>query len=152
MILWGQGPSSRAVTNGWKVGCDHWSSLALFPTPRSVTVTREAEDGSSCSDSMVGGRGLNNSPKEWGCCPPKKGSYSFHMSVKTCKASTSLKSLRGLPWWPSGEESSCPCTGHGFDPGSRKLLHAKGQLSLRATTTEPARPRSHAPQQERPPQ
>ena len=59
-------------------------------------------------------------PKNEGCCPLKKGSYSFHISVKTCNASTSLKSLRGLPWWPSGEESAASAGGMGLilAPGS----------------------------------
>ena len=65
-------------------------------------------------------------PKNGECCPLKKGSYSFHISVNTCNASTSLKSLRGLPWWPSGEESACQCRGHGFDPGSREFPTCQG--------------------------
>ena len=29
-----------------------------------------------------------------------------------------------LPWWLSGEESTCQCRRHGFDPWSRKILYA----------------------------
>ena len=28
------------------------------------------------------------------------------------------------PWWPSGEQSTCQCRGHGFDPWSRRIPHA----------------------------
>ena len=42
----------------------------------------------------------------------------------------------GLPWWHSGEESTCQCRGHKFNPWSGKIPHAMGQLSWRATTTE----------------
>ena len=54
-----------------------------------------------------------------------------------------------LSWWLSGKESICQCGRHGFDPWSRKILHATEQLSpcttaieavfqsLRTTTTEP---------------
>ena len=41
---------------------------------------------------------------------------------------------RGLPWWLCGKESACQCRGCGFNPGP----HAIEQLSLCATTTEPA--------------
>ena len=36
----------------------------------------------------------------------------------------------------SGEESACQFRGHGFNPWSRKIPHALGQLSLCATTIE----------------
>ena len=42
-----------------------------------------------------------------------------------------------LPWWLSGKESTCQCWRHGFDPWSRRIPPAMGQLSLCATTTEP---------------
>ena len=68
----------------------------------------------------------------------------------------------GLPWWHNGEEFSCQCRGHGFEPWSGKIPHAAEQLSpcatttepvlysLRATTTEARAPRAPAPQQEKP--
>ena len=62
------------------------------------------------------------------------------------------KANRGLPWWSSGYESTCQCRGHRFNPWSRKIPHAAGQLSLRAATTEARVPGAHAPQQEKPPQ
>ena len=34
-----------------------------------------------------------------------------------------------LPWWSSGTESVCQGRGHGFDPWSRKIPPAAGQLS-----------------------
>ena len=43
-----------------------------------------------------------------------------------------------LPWWCSGWESACQCTGQGFDPWSGKIPHPAGQLSLCTATTEPA--------------
>ena len=36
------------------------------------------------------------------------------------------------------KESACQCRGHGFEPWSGKIPHAAEQLSLCATTTEPA--------------
>ena len=45
----------------------------------------------------------------------------------------------GLPWWRSGWESACQCSGHGFEPWSGKIPHAAEQLGLWATITEPAR-------------
>ena len=41
----------------------------------------------------------------------------------------------GLPWWLSGEESTCQCRRHRFDPWSGKIPHAAEQLSPCATTT-----------------
>ena len=43
---------------------------------------------------------------------------------------------RGLPWCSNGKESTCQCRGHRFNPRSRKIPHALGQLSPCATTTE----------------
>ena len=48
------------------------------------------------------------------------------------------KTFLGLPWWLSGKESACPCRRQGSNPWSWKSPHAVEQLSLRATTTEPA--------------
>ena len=64
----------------------------------------------------------------------------------------------GLSWWLSGKESTCQYRGHGFDPWSRKIPHATGQLSPCATTPKAcelqlltfAHPRAHASQQEKP--
>ena len=42
----------------------------------------------------------------------------------------------GLPWWLSGEESTCQCRRHRFDPWSGKIPHAMEQLSP-CTTIEP---------------
>ena len=47
-----------------------------------------------------------------------------------------LKTTQGLSWLSSGKESTCQCRGRGFDPWSRKIPHAVGQLSLCAITTE----------------
>ena len=64
----------------------------------------------------------------------------------------------GLPWWSSGYESACQCRGHGFDPWSRRIPHAEGQLGLHSTTlslgavtAEAHAPGAHALQQEKPP-
>ena len=37
--------------------------------------------------------------------------------------------MEGLPWWNSGQESTCQCRGHRFDPWPRKIPHAAEQLS-----------------------
>ena len=44
----------------------------------------------------------------------------------------------GLPWWSSGEESTCQCRGHEFDPWSGKILPAVA-TKPNATSTEPVR-------------
>ena len=61
------------------------------------------------------------------------------------------ESRSGLPWWLSGEESACPCRGHGFGPWPGEIPHATGQLSLCAMTPEP-RPQGACSAQEKPPQ
>ena len=43
----------------------------------------------------------------------------------------------GLPWWFSGKESACQCRRHGFDPWFGEISHAKEQLILCSTITEP---------------
>ena len=43
-----------------------------------------------------------------------------------------------------------PVQGNRFDPWSGKIPHAKEQLSLLVTATEPAHPRDCTPQQEKP--
>ena len=35
------------------------------------------------------------------------------------------------------QDSTCQCRGHGFDPYSRKIPHATGQLSQYAASPEP---------------
>ena len=39
--------------------------------------------------------------------------------------------------FPGGIESICQCRGHRFNPWSRKISHAKGQISLHTETTKP---------------
>ena len=39
--------------------------------------------------------------------------------------------------WVSGKESTCQCRRRGFDPWSRKIPHAAGQISPWTTTTKP---------------
>ena len=53
------------------------------------------------------------------------------------KVEIHFKEWEGIPWWLSGRESSCRCRRHGFDPWSRKIPHASGQLSRCGTTPEP---------------
>jgi len=45
--------------------------------------------------------------------------------------------MEGLPWWLSGEESTCQCRRHGLDPWSGKIPHAAEQPGPCATTLEP---------------
>ena len=68
------------------------------------------------------------------------------------------------PQWLSGQESACQRRRQRFEPRSGRIPHATELLSPwaaatepvlqspGATSTEPARPRARAPQQERPPQ
>ena len=44
----------------------------------------------------------------------------------------------GRPWWCSGQESTCRCRGHVFDPWSGKTPHAEGSESPSTTTPQPA--------------
>ena len=68
---------------------------------------------------------------------------SFHslpiLSLNSLSTLLMLKIvLQGLPWQSSGLESTLQCKGHWFDLWSGKIPHATKQLSLGATTTEPA--------------
>ena len=44
----------------------------------------------------------------------------------------------GRPWWCSGQESTCRCRGHRFDPCSGKTPQAEGSESPSTTTPQPA--------------
>ena len=59
-------------------------------------------------------------------------SVSLKFFIKCCGKSQSL----GLPWWLSGKESAHQCRRLRFDPWSRKILHAKEQLTPLAVTVE----------------
>ena len=48
-----------------------------------------------------------------------------------------LRENEGLLLWLSGRESACQCRRDGFNPWSGKTPHATGQLSPRATSTDP---------------
>ena len=61
-----------------------------------------------------------------------------YIFVKDVSGPFNKRYIRGLTWWQSGWESACQCRGHGFEPWSGKIPHATEQLSLCATTTEPA--------------
>ena len=52
------------------------------------------------------------------------------------------KKKRGLLWWLSVKESTCQYRGHGFDPWSRKIPHAKRWLNPCTTAIEPVHPRA----------
>ena len=66
--------------------------------------------------------------------------------------SITLKSRQRLPPWLSGKESACQCRRHRFNPWSRKIPHAVGQLNLCTATTEACASRARALQQKKPPQ
>ena len=61
-----------------------------------------------------------------------------NLLCKGIKDSTKLRNY-GLPWWRSGWESACQCSGHGFEPWSGRIPHAAERLGPWATATEPAR-------------
>ena len=101
-------------------------------------------------------------PKEyWGAGEKGKRSGSSHVFI-----TQHLKGVvtRGLPWWLSGKESACQCRRNRFDPWFGKILHAAEQLSQCTKITEPTlwslwaenaeapALRTHALQQEKPPQ
>ena len=61
--------------------------------------------------------------------------------------------ILGFPGGPVVKNPPCNVGDVGLIPGQgTKIPHAVGQLSLCATTAEPACSRAHAPQQEKPPQ
>ena len=68
--------------------------------------------------------------------PPPKSYKGSGPDSKTAEKASQMMTL-GLPWWLSGKESTCRCRRHGFNPWSRKIPHAVGQLILSATTAEP---------------
>ena len=77
-------------------------------------------------------------------CTLHKGKWSLRERVGQAwphkwERWTSRRTLTGLPWWRSGWESACQCSGHGFEPWSGKIPHAAEQLGPWATTIEPAR-------------
>ena len=52
--------------------------------------------------------------------------------------------IAGLPWWRSSWESACQCRGHGFEPWSGRIPHARSSwarapqlLSLRSGARAP---------------
>ena len=47
------------------------------------------------------------------------------------------KNFQKLPWWSSALESALQCRRYQFNPWSRKIPHAAGQLIPCTTTTEP---------------
>ena len=49
---------------------------------------------------------------------------------------------KGLPWWLTGEESTCQCRRYWFNPWPRKIPHGAEQLSPRATIAEACAPYS----------
>ena len=65
---------------------------------------------------------------------PSTGSQRVGQDQAT---NTFTRTYGGLPWWLSGKESACQCSRHEFDPWSRKIPHAVGQLTPCATATEP---------------
>ena len=48
-----------------------------------------------------------------------------------------LKATTGLPWWLSGNKSTCQCRRHRFDPWSGEISQGAEILSRCATTVEP---------------
>ena len=58
--------------------------------------------------------------------------------LKGTDATCLLKNkIPGLPWWLTGQESTCQCRRHRFSPWSGKIPDAAEQLSQCATNTEP---------------
>ena len=50
------------------------------------------------------------------------------------------KKILGPPWWLSGEEPTCQCSRHRFDPWSGKIPYATEQLNLCTTAIKSVRP------------
>ena len=67
----------------------------------------------------------------------KKISKKHNLQQKVGKEKKKRLYQMGFLWWSRGEESTCQCREHGFNPWSRKIPHAVEQLSPCATTAEP---------------
>ena len=61
----------------------------------------------------------------------------IHISFISCTGKWILYHLGRIKPPGKPKESTCQCRKHGFDPWSRKILHAMEQLSQCATTIEP---------------
>ena len=100
-------------------------------------------------------------PRGWGCTKVRHRDRRAWASARQASAVSYHPGLcchnrpSGLPSWLSGEEFSCRCRRHGFDPRSGKIPYALEQISLCATATtlrsRAWKPQllSPAPQQER---
>ena len=69
---------------------------------------------------------------QWECNWTNFGESNMTLSIKTLN-----RPAYRLPWWSSGWESACQCSGHEFNLWSRKIPHAKEQLSPRTKLRKP---------------
>ena len=60
--------------------------------------------------------------------PHRRASKIVHLIALFPPCLFNIKNVPGLHWWSSGWESDRQCRGHKFDPWSRKIPPAKGQL------------------------
>jgi len=69
-----------------------------------------------------------------------KGKYTLisfgHSHLQESISLINNDSEKGMKWL-SGEESTCQCRRHGFNPWSGKISHASEKLSLCTITIEP---------------
>lgn len=77
----------------------------------------------------------------------EKPSFCSHLCNSHGPGASRNTKIR-LPWWYTGQESTCQCEGHQLSPWSRKIPPATEQLSPGATTVCP---RGCALQPEKPP-
>ena len=113
LISWVQSPSA-VILEPRKIKSDTVFTFSIY-FPWS--------DGTGCHDPLL-----------WYICShgvmgPDAVTHYCGAFVKTMKS--------GLPQWLSGKESPWQCRRHGFDPWSRKIPQAAGQLSLYTTAIEP---------------
>ena len=94
--------------------------------------------GSRISDPCIGNSFNNdNHISYWLSLLGTKNFVPMESQARSYKPSP-LKLSGRLPWWSSGKDSACEHRGHRFNPWSGKIPHAMEQLSVCATTTEPA--------------
>ena len=64
-------------------------------------------------------------------------SHKPHRVAKREKKTKGRGGGRAPPWLLSGKEFTRQCRSHGFNPWSREIPHAMGQLNSFATTIKP---------------
>ena len=109
---------------------------------RATQTGRAALPHTATASQVSSPTGLAGAPLPWsglqmsGLPAANRQSASFISTNSRQESPVIRKDTAGLPWWVSGEKSTCQCRRYGFNPWSGKTPQALGQLSPCATTTE----------------